>query len=247
MDNNAVLISTHNLLDLTKQCVESVLSQDIPMALAVIDNVSSDGTREWIAEQGIDHIFNDEDYGLTYSWNKGLHEMWSRGYERCLVLNNDTMIPDFFYRRLIETGKDFVTGMEVTAMDDIGKDSRATMFFPNPQFSAFMISKNAFEMIGDFDSRFWGWCNDCDYHLRSHRKGVPMWSTNVYYYHERSSTIKTAPPKEKSWMKLRADADRLAFYEKHGFEVGSQAYHDAFSPETFGAESNHVETKTIKI
>jgi len=44
---NPVLILTHNCLDLTKRCVESIRAQDIDITLQVIDNGSTDGTEEW--------------------------------------------------------------------------------------------------------------------------------------------------------------------------------------------------------
>ena len=49
--NNPVLILSYNALPLLKRCVESVRNQDAPTQIVVLDNGSSDGSREWTCEQ----------------------------------------------------------------------------------------------------------------------------------------------------------------------------------------------------
>lgn len=51
------VIITHNRLELTKQVVESYLATvSLPHTLVVVDNASTDGTREW--------LLHDFDYGI---------------------------------------------------------------------------------------------------------------------------------------------------------------------------------------
>ena len=72
---NPVLILTHNNLELTKRCVESVLKQDIPTEVLIYDNGSTDGTVEWLPEEWV-----RSDKRVTYSLlgsNRGVSAAWN--------------------------------------------------------------------------------------------------------------------------------------------------------------------------
>jgi hypothetical protein len=99
---------------------------------------------------------------------------------------------------------------------------------PNPDFSAYMIRKSAWEAIGPFNPDMKYYCSDCDYHVRGHRIGVPMMKANVPYYHERSSTMNLAPDEEKAAICRQADADRAVFRSKYGCIPGEPAYDELF-------------------
>jgi predicted GNAT family N-acyltransferase len=62
-------------------------------------------------------------------------------------------------------------------------------------------------------------------------------NAGVPFYHERSSTLNNAAPKERRAIQMQADADRLRFYEKYGFHTWSPEYAAQFSPEQFGCDS----------
>ncbi len=48
----AAVILTHNRLSLLKRCVAAVRAQTRPLdAIIVVDNASTDGTREWLAQE----------------------------------------------------------------------------------------------------------------------------------------------------------------------------------------------------
>src|SRR5947208_5145957 len=78
---NAVLMLTRNALELTKQAVESVLAQNVPVTLYIVENDSTDGTKEWLKE----HLYASnlkEQSNLRY-WNmtpaKGVSASWNFG------------------------------------------------------------------------------------------------------------------------------------------------------------------------
>ena len=236
-----VLLVTHNNLELTKRCVNSILAQDAQTELFIYDNGSSDGTAEWAEEQGFAGMMHPDNKGVSVAWNEGLGFLFDSGYNCALVLNSDTVIPPWFVRELAASGylydkATFVTGTETNKMEDIATISEIQPPQPSPDFSAFLIGKSSWDAIGKFDERFWGWVSDIDYHLRAHRLGIHLWRANVLYYHERSSTIRNAPPKERRHLELQADADRQACFEKWGFEVGSPEHQAAFSPDKFGVD-----------
>jgi GT2 family glycosyltransferase len=70
-------IVTYNRLEYTKKAVESYLkTRDRGDAYVLVDNGSTDGTREWILEEDLAHIFNDRNLfpgaATNIGWHSGL-------------------------------------------------------------------------------------------------------------------------------------------------------------------------------
>ena len=233
---NPVLILTRNNLDLTKKCVESVRRQDIPTFIYIFDNGSTDETREWLQLQQSEYknfitLFLHYNGGVSYGWNSGLHDLGihdkldSLG-SHILVLNNDAIIPPWFYRRLLNYDQPFITGVAVDTMPT--EPSPHCPLTPNPDFSAFLIRRDAWERIGQFDESMKIYCSDCDYHIRGHQLGVPMLKANVPYYHINSQTLKRADPVERAEIERQANMDREVFRQKWGCLPGTVEYEQLF-------------------
>ena len=63
---------TYNRLDLTKQAIASYLETvSVPFSFVVVDNNSSDGTREWLTESGYPAILLDANLYPGYACNRG--------------------------------------------------------------------------------------------------------------------------------------------------------------------------------
>src|ERR1700677_2915436 len=159
---NPVLILTHNNLELTKKCVESVRAQDVDdVTLRILDNASTDKTVPWFHElwkSGYHEwsFFNFEsNKGVSYGWNYGLREFFdNNNADHVLVLNNDVIIPPWFYRFLLSyTMPSFVTGISIDTMEQIATPPGKTELVPFPDFSAFLIHREAWNIVGFFDER----------------------------------------------------------------------------------------------
>jgi GT2 family glycosyltransferase len=229
---NPVLILTHNNLELTKKCVESVRKQDVPTYLCVIDNGSTDGTVEWFLSQGVDG-------GLCKSFvsNEGVSAGWNVGLEICfnvdkadhvLVVNNDTILPPWLYRSLLAYDVPFVTGVSVGEMEAIAAPQPPKELAPCPDFSAWLMRRDCWDKVGRFDERMKHYASDNDYHVRAHRAGVPLMNAGVHFYHERSSTLKLAPPEEHLEICRQADADREVFKSIYGCMPWEPGYAELF-------------------
>jgi GT2 family glycosyltransferase len=234
---NPALVLTHNGLDLTKRCVESLRKQDIDTSIFVVDNGSSDETVNYTQLEQIPCLTLLTNTGFSYGINIGLKWVLElTGADYCLVPNNDTQLAPYGFRELLAYNIPFVSGRETTTLSDLDLPFEQGPLGGGPQFSAFLIRKSAWNTIGEFDTAMVSWASDIDYHLRAHRLGIELHSAPVIYYHERSSTINKANPREKRALEMQADGDRLAFAEKWGFAVGSPEHHAAFSPEFFGID-----------
>ena len=236
---NPVLILTHNCLELTKRCVESVWKQDVPVRAYVYDNGSTDGTRDWLSEQcdhdllGFNASKNND--GVSAGWNVGLSFLFGHlNYDSVLCVNNDTIIPSWFFSSLSAYDVPFVTGVSAGSMEAIEEPQPKKELAPCPDFSAFLIRRNAWEKIGPFDEKLVHYCGDMDYHIRAHRAGIHLWNAGVNFYHERSSTLRLASDEDRRKIQIQADADRAVFKAKWGVGANDPEYANLFAQETFG-------------
>ncbi|MGG4094775.1 glycosyltransferase [Paenibacillus lautus] len=96
----SIVILTHNQLDYTKLCIESIRKFTVTGSyeLIVVDNASTDGTISWLNEQGdIRTIFNESNLGFPKGCNQGI--AISTG-DNILLLNNDTVVTERWLEQL---------------------------------------------------------------------------------------------------------------------------------------------------
>lgn len=97
----SIVILTYNQLEYTKQCIESIRSYTKPgtYELIIVDNASTDSTREWIQEQkDINAVLNEENLGFPKGCNQGIEI--SKG-DNILLLNNDVVVTNNWLENLI--------------------------------------------------------------------------------------------------------------------------------------------------
>jgi GT2 family glycosyltransferase len=234
---NPVLLLTHNGLELTKRCAESVRKQDIPSESLIYDNGSSDGTIEWLPGNSRYSALR-RNAGVSAAWNLGIGYLLAVS-PHVLVVGNDTVLPPSFYRTLLSVDLPFVTGVAVDNMEQALQPPAVMPLTPNPDFSAFLIRREAWEAIGPFDESMKFYSSDQDYHIRGWRRGVHMVKASVPFYHERSSTIRLASPEERAEIEAQANKDRATLRMKWGVSAGGPDYEALFVPSTFGCEQTH--------
>lgn len=87
------VLVTYNQLEMTRLCVESI-RHNHPRGsyeILAVDNLSTDGTREWLAEQeDIRSVLNDENRGFPAACNQGA-ALAAEGND-IFLLNNDTIV-----------------------------------------------------------------------------------------------------------------------------------------------------------
>jgi len=91
--NTSIIILTYNNLIYNHICVDSIrkYTKENTYEIIVVDNNSTDGTREWLKEQkDIKTILNDENVGFPKGCNIGIAA--SDKENDILLLNNDTAV-----------------------------------------------------------------------------------------------------------------------------------------------------------
>jgi hypothetical protein len=169
----------------SKDCIESVVKacEGLEYRIMFIDNNSFDET---LVEAGklvsstFSHYRSPIRMGCAESWNVGVKDAIARGFDKILILNNDIVIHQDAIKQLLKRFKKGDVGM-VTCMDVKGqcnniptalfelnsRDFKGIPEAPNPNFSAFMISKECYEKVGEFDEGFEkAYHEDNDWHRR---------------------------------------------------------------------------------
>lgn len=89
----SIIILTYNNLDYSKKCLDSIrkYTRKDSYEIIVVDNMSTDGTREWLAQQkDIKKVFNNENVGFPKGCNIGIKV--SESNNDILLLNNDVEV-----------------------------------------------------------------------------------------------------------------------------------------------------------
>ena len=236
---NPVLVLTHNGLEMNKRCIQSVLYQDIPTWIYLVDNDSHDNSYEWAktVEDVVPVQFVPQ-IGVSGGWNHGLKTLFEcEGAEHVLVINSDVVLPRWFFSSLLSYDGPFISGVSVGTMEEIANPEPRKELAPCPDFSAFLLTRECWHKVGPFDESMFLYASDLDFHIRAHRSGVRLMNSGVAFYHERSSTINNASSRERWEIQMQADADRMRLHEKWGCHAWDASYAAMFDEKFFGIYS----------
>jgi len=100
-------ITTYNQVQYTKKLVNclkdiSILNLDI----IFIDDVSKDGTQNFLKESKLNLIERKQPKGLTWSWNIAYRKFKTEGYDVLIIANNDILFAQESLVNLINATKD---------------------------------------------------------------------------------------------------------------------------------------------
>ncbi len=174
----SLVIPIYNQLDYTKQCLESIARcTDQPYELIIVDNASTDGTREFLRDVKATVITNPRNLGCAKAWNQGVRA--SHG-EVVGILNNDIVVTKGWLEGLVkfmgQKGHGIVSpaaregylnyDLDVYAREFIQSCKNATR---SELYGACMvINRDVFDRIGLFDEAFiYGGCEDIDFFWRA--------------------------------------------------------------------------------
>jgi GT2 family glycosyltransferase len=235
--DNWVIIPCHNNSALLLEGLKSIMGQDIEVKIFAINNGSKDNVAQVLMGLGLEHIVVNAypQYGVGGAWNYGLEYLFSCGAARVLVVNQDIELRPDTYRTLIEQDRDFVTCVStgdrtISSPDPHMPRIRPTR--PHPDFSCFLIRKDAYGVIGPFDEAFYpAWFEDNDYHIRAARAGVELVCIDLPFYHYAAATMKTATDWDAAHYYGPAFlASKERFRSKWGCLPGTKLYEEMCNP-----------------
>ncbi len=100
----SIITSVHNQLDMNKLFYESIKSNTVlPFELIVIDNNSTDGSKEFFKEKADILIENKENFSYPYCQNQGITVA---NYEYLAFFNNDILVSKEWDKKILQIMND---------------------------------------------------------------------------------------------------------------------------------------------
>lgn len=203
-----ILMLTYNLLPLTKQALASVMTR-FPSKIFIVDNESTDGTQQWLQEQGIEFV--SQKTSVAEALNIGLRKFLESDCDYLVILNNDVVLRYDTIDSLVEAlEKDdsywIAMASEVFQTPPWGVDNvipsgeaiEIITDIPAGAYSATALKRKVVEKVGFFDEMFTPrYIEDNDYTLRVRLAGGQHIKTSkAIYYHILGATVKAIAPHE---------------------------------------------------
>jgi GT2 family glycosyltransferase len=132
----ASVIVTYNRLSLLKECIDSIRNQTFqPDKVIVVNNNSTDGTREWLDEQTDLWVIHQENLGGAGGFHRGIKEAYNSCYDWFWCMDDDTIsLPDTLEK--LVTNPYFIKKQEVGYLSSIVKWVDGSIHYMNMHPSA---------------------------------------------------------------------------------------------------------------
>jgi GT2 family glycosyltransferase len=232
----AVLV-TYNRLGLLKQAMQALLNQTVrPDLIIVVDNHSTDGTREWLAqlvkgEECIRIVSLDENSGGAGGFSHGIRAAYETGSDWIWTMDDDTIPDSDALERLVACveplSQDILNGIGYLTSKVVWKDgSRHVHNVPMPMrfwwdgyevipgsiqiqaatFVSLLISRMAIRAVGFPVKEFFIWWDDVEFTFR-------MSDAGFLGYHVDQSRVMHATPANRATEYWFVDAANLWKYK----------------------------------
>ncbi|MBN9298735.1 MAG: glycosyltransferase family 2 protein [Filimonas sp.] len=184
-------IITYNRLSLLQECIAAVKKQSRPVdRIIVINNASTDGTTEWLAEQSGLTVICQENKGGTWGFNTGLKNAYEAGADWVWVMDDDTIpyedtleklvkaiemnndpMPGFYGSKVVwKDGSEHLMNIQEIDYSDADKLQHMQLNHMKPvrynSFVSILVSRNAVEKAGLPIKEFFIWCDDIEFTRR---------------------------------------------------------------------------------
>lgn len=127
-----VVIPTFNRLQSLKNAVKSVSEQKVPLHVHVLDNNSSDGTRNWLVEMEKKHTWfrttmRNENIGALANFSDGIQSVQTKYFVP--LADDDELLPGFLADSLMAVEKHIGVGAVIT-QTDIRRNGKHQFYSP---------------------------------------------------------------------------------------------------------------------
>ena len=175
------IVTCHDNLDLTKDCINHLRLSDTICKVILIDNNSTDETEKWSREQkDIKYVRNKINWGCAIARNQGAK--WATT-KWLLFLDNDQFVSPHSVRELLEVGTDIVGTELWRVKNSVGhterRKDRNIDKFSYVGAGGMLVKRSTFEFLGGFDERFAPmWYEDVDFIFRAREANITIGVVN---------------------------------------------------------------------
>lgn len=189
----AAVIVTFNRLELLKKCIDAVRNQTRKVdEIIVVNNGSTDGTKEWLEKQKDLTIINQENLGGAGGFYTGIKTAYESGFDWVWCMDDDCLpkesclelqLPESVYTitgpRVID-GKTDVWNCNYNKLKYRLLNLLRIPFITIP-FNGFLISNYTIKKIGLPIREFFIYSDDVEYSFRAYKMGIKLDIKNLAY------------------------------------------------------------------
>ncbi|MBP5390174.1 MAG: glycosyltransferase family 2 protein [Bacteroidales bacterium] len=159
MADTLVIIVTYNGRRWIEKAVSSVRASERDADLFVVDNASTDGTPDWLEEQGVETDRMMANHGFGAANNIGLRRALERGYRYVYLLNQDAwLLPDTLGRlaAFLDEHPEYGLVSPMQMKPDLASlDDQFARHYPHFFMAAhWMLRRECIEKVGGFSPAF---------------------------------------------------------------------------------------------
>ena len=209
MNNKRVasVIVTFNRLQDLKNCISCVKKQSYRnFDLIVVNNGSTDGTKEYLESLSEIIVINQENVGGAGGFYSGMKYMFDNGYEWLWLMDDDGIPDEHQLENLIAyNGPESYRNALV-----LNKDNNSEFAFPNRKdpkledvykeghikdfahpFNGTLYHRNLIAKIGFIKKEMFIWGDEMEYTMRARKNGLcPVTVANAIHFHPKEKGIK---------------------------------------------------------
>ncbi len=206
----AIIVVTYNRINCLKKCVNAIKGQIYTnFDCIIVNNGSTDGTREWLDEQEGLIVVNQDNRGGAGGFYSGMSYMLNHDYEWALLMDDDGL-PDraelfnllSSYDTIVNiTGKDAILNALVVNVDNNAElafpwkrssnisikvdEVRKLKYIDQIQpFNGTLIKRNIIDQIGLIKQEMFIWGDDEEYRSRALHNNIACYTiVDAVHYH----------------------------------------------------------------
>ena len=214
----AAIVVTYNRLPLLLECIKALKQQTVSgFDILVIDNASTDGTREWlqddIEQRRILYWNTGKNLGGAGGFNFGIRQAYEMDYDYFWLMDDDTIPTPTALEKLLDAKNEvhdifgflssyakWVDGsvcemnvpLKVKRSDNYtGYSSDVIVPIKRATFVSFFVSRDIVKRVGLPIKEFFIWADDTNYCLRISAIAQGYWITNSCVVHKMVSNSDT--------------------------------------------------------
>lgn len=217
MKQIAAVVVTFNRKELLKECIEALLNQTRQVIdILVIDNASTDGTKEYIDDllndDNVFYINTGSNLGGAGGFSFGLKEAYNRGYDYMWIMDDDTIVKPNTLEEFIKADKKldgkygFLTSCVLWTDDSYCTMNRPLVDLDNwiadykmveeglvrvckATFVSLFLKRQIIERVGLPLKEYFIWGDDMEYTLRISRRFRSYYVSDAKVVHKMKNNV----------------------------------------------------------
>ena len=242
METIAAVVVTYNRLADLQKCLDTLRRQTRPLdALLVVNNGSTDGTREWLATQPDLRVINQPNLGGAGGFATGIDAAYRGGFTWLWCMDDDCLAaPDALARLLAapNLGPCIKNSMSVSVQDP----AELAFFVSRPNreyrrvtdmtdvdlvygvasfFNGTLVHAEVVQAIGIPDKNLFIWGDEVEYMTRAQKMGFPVVTVPGSVFYHPPAFDRDGIPWPAAWKQYYAVRNqRRVLQNLHGQTVG---------------------------